>query len=175
MRGSRIHVVAVLALLAPFLACAVGDQSPDVDPGPVTPQSQGDSDSGPTAVQPSGPAQPTPSDDAGATPPASDDAQAPPSEDAGNGTPSEDSGGGTVGTDASSGSAVPTTCAQANTTYGCCVGSEVYYCSSGSSSVTKKACSGGEVCGWEASKGYYYCVASPGGADPSGTYPMACH
>jgi hypothetical protein len=37
-----------------------------------------------------------------------------------------------------------------------------------------KPCTSGEVCGWDASKSYYYCVPSPGGPDPSGANPIAC-
>ncbi|MGO8994785.1 MAG: hypothetical protein ACLQVI_15825 [Polyangiaceae bacterium] len=69
---------------------------------------------------------------------------------------------------------MPTTCSQANTKIGCCVGNTVYYCSSSSSSITKKTCSSGDVCGWDSTDSYYYCVASPGGADPSGKYPIDC-
>ncbi len=35
-------------------------------------------------------------------------------------------------------------------------------------------CGAAQVCGWNAANGYYDCVAPPGGADPSGTYPEAC-
>lgn len=79
-----------------------------------------------------------------------------------------DSGGG--GTDA--GSVVPTTCAQADQSAGCCVGNELYYCQSPTSSMTIKACTGGQVCGWDSK--YYDCVAAPGGPDPTGTYPINC-
>ena len=30
------------------------------------------------------------------------------------------------------------------------------------------------VDGWNPAYGYYDCVAAPGGADPGGTYPIAC-
>jgi hypothetical protein len=93
-------------------------------------------------------------------------------EDAGSGPESGitvvDSGGST-----GSGTA-PTTCSQADGKQGCCVGNELYYCASSSSSLTKTACSSGEVCGWSASSGYYDCVSPPASADPSGTYPIAC-
>ena len=80
-----------------------------------------------------------------------------------------DSGGGTTG------GGTPTTCAEADTTIGCCgANGDNYYCGTGSSTVTKTACTGTKVCGWSASKGYYTCVAGPAEADPSGTYPLAC-
>jgi hypothetical protein len=40
--------------------------------------------------------------------------------------------------------------------------------------LTGGTCPSGTVCGWNASQGYYDCVASPGGADPSGMYPKLC-
>jgi hypothetical protein len=49
----------------------------------------------------------------------------------------------------------------------------VYYCDS-SGSVASETCGTGDTCGWDSEEGYYGCVASPGGADPSGTYPQAC-
>jgi hypothetical protein len=73
-----------------------------------------------------------------------------------------------VGTD----SEIPTTCTEADNAAGCCVGNVVYYCES--TTLETKTCSGSDVCGWDSTKGYYYCVAPPGGADPSGTYPIAC-
>ncbi len=96
-------------------------------------------------------------------------------EDAGTSSAGQDAGGG-GGTDAGGGGSgsAPTTCTQANGTYGCCIGNEVYYCSGTSTKVTAKACTSGQVCGWESSKGYYYCIPSPGGADPSGTHAMTC-
>jgi hypothetical protein len=68
-------------------------------------------------------------------------------------------------------SAVPTTCAQADMAFGCCAVGVLYYCVG---SVTSMTCTGNTVCGWSATKNYYDCVAPPGGADPSGTYPIAC-
>lgn len=65
----------------------------------------------------------------------------------------------------------PTTCTEADGKIGCCDGNVLYYCSS---SLTSKKCSGSDVCGWDKSSSYYGCVAAPGGADPSGTYPLAC-
>ncbi len=84
------------------------------------------------------------------------------------------SGSSSSSSGSSSGGTVPTTCAQAAETYGCCVGNTVYFCKSGSSSITVKACTGTEACGWDSTKSYYYCVAAPGGADPSGNYPLTC-
>jgi hypothetical protein len=73
---------------------------------------------------------------------------------------------------------VPTDCTQAYGTIGCCDGNTVYYCTGGTTGFTSKACTSGKVCGWDASgssgSGYYYCVASPGGADPSGSNPINC-
>jgi Calcineurin-like phosphoesterase len=74
----------------------------------------------------------------------------------------------------SSGGGIPTTCAGADGAIGCCTaGGVLYYCSGGSTLETK-ACTGGEVCGWSASDGYYACVAPPATADPSGTNPLLC-
>ena len=87
----------------------------------------------------------------------------------------EDSTSSSGGTSSSSGgTTAPMTCAQAGQAVGCCVGNTVYYCKASSSSITSKTCSNGEVCGWDSSESYYYCVPAPGGADPSGTYPQAC-
>jgi hypothetical protein len=33
---------------------------------------------------------------------------------------------------------------------------------------------GGTVCGWNAFRGYYDCVAAPGGSDPSDMFAIAC-
>jgi hypothetical protein len=40
--------------------------------------------------------------------------------------------------------------------------------------VVPQTCTPGTVCGWNATQGYYDCVAPPGGADPSNTYPILC-
>ena len=70
---------------------------------------------------------------------------------------------------------IPTTCAEANSSIGCC-GSDgkEYYCKTGATTVSASTCTAGNVCGWNATKGYYACVPAPGGADPSGMNPMAC-
>jgi hypothetical protein len=49
----------------------------------------------------------------------------------------------------------------------------LYYCDN-TMKLQSQTCTGGTVCGWSAANGYYDCVAAPGGADPSGTSPMAC-
>ena len=77
-----------------------------------------------------------------------------------------------AGTDGSIAATIPTTCAEAYQQTGCCVGSVLYYCNSGP--VSKKTCTGTQVCGWSGSKSWYDCVGAPGGPDPSGTHPMAC-
>ena len=87
MRNVPLHVFALLAVMAPFIACAAGDVSPDVGPGPVTPQSDnGDSGGGGITLDDAATpvTNPAPGDDAGsALPPASDDAgSTPPSDDA---------------------------------------------------------------------------------------------
>jgi hypothetical protein len=69
-------------------------------------------------------------------------------------------------------SVIPTTCTEADNAVGCCAGNVLYYCMT--TTLATKTCTGSEVCGWDSSKGYYDCVAAPGGADPSGTYPLAC-
>jgi hypothetical protein len=73
-----------------------------------------------------------------------------------------------TGTDAM----VPTTCKEADDDIGCCVGDVLYYCVT--TTLTKQTCKGTKVCGWSKADDYYACVAPPGGADPSGTYPIAC-
>jgi hypothetical protein len=88
----------------------------------------------------------------------------------GTGTGSGTSGG------TSSGGSIPTTCAEANDAIGCCgPNGNVYYCTgsgAGGTTVTAKTCSSGEVCGWDSTKGYYYCVTTPGTAPPGD--PIAC-
>jgi hypothetical protein len=79
--------------------------------------------------------------------------------------------GTTSGT--SSGGTAPTNCTEADGAAGCCLGSTLYYCKSGSTTVTPKACTGGNVCGWNSTKDYYDCVTSAD-PDPSGTYPRSC-
>jgi hypothetical protein len=68
----------------------------------------------------------------------------------------------------------PTTCAQANGFVGCCQDNVAYFCKAGMSTVTAHQCTGGEVCGWDSSPMYYYCVSPPGGQDPSHQHPIAC-
>ena len=166
-------------------ACAQGtsgDTNDGADAGGATSQNDEDGsstegDSGSTV---------TPSEDSG-SPFTGEDTGTPANEDSG--TPNEDSGGNTGddagqdsappghdaggGTDSGGGSQIPTTCAQAYQAFGCCVGNTLYYCSGGSTP-TSKTCTGTKVCGWNATDGYYDCVASPGGADPGGTHPIAC-
>jgi hypothetical protein len=66
----------------------------------------------------------------------------------------------------------PKTCTEADSKVGCCDGNVLYYCET--STVTSKKCTGSDVCGWDSTSSYYGCVAAPGGADPSGTYPLTC-
>jgi|HubBroStandDraft_2_1064218.scaffolds.fasta_scaffold851358_1 hypothetical protein len=80
-------------------------------------------------------------------------------------------GASTTGT-SSGGGTPPNTCPQADGSIGCCLGGSLYYCKTGSTSVTEKSCSSGDVCGWNASKSYYDCVASAG--QPPAMYPMDC-
>jgi hypothetical protein len=96
----------------------------------------------------------------------------------GGSTSSSSSSSSTSSTSTSSSSSsgsggTPMTCGDADGTVGCCEGNVNYYCNS-SNQVAQKACTGTKVCGWSAANGYYACVAPPGGADPSGTYPLAC-
>ena len=93
----------------------------------------------------------------------------------GSGSGSTGSSSGASGSSSGAGGGVvPTTCNEAYGAVGCCAGSTAYYCSSSSNSLSSKTCSGSDVCGWDAAKSYYYCVAAPGGADPSGANPIAC-
>ena len=79
-------------------------------------------------------------------------------------------------TTTTSGGNAPTTCADANGMTGCCEGSTAYYCKANATTVTAQTCKSGETCGWKPGSNYdyYACVASPGGADPSGTNPIEC-
>ncbi len=77
------------------------------------------------------------------------------------------------GTSSASSGGVPTTCAAADNAIGCCVGNSRYYCS-GTSVLTDDCTTNSKVCGWSTTYANYGCVDSPGGADPSGTYPLAC-
>ena len=130
------------------------------------------------------------SEDSGGTAPSSpdtgapvmnDDAGAPSTPDAGSGgggndagsTP--DAGGGGPVPDSGSGGGTgkpPTSCAAANASIGCCYNNVLYYCTT--SSLTQKACTSGQVCGWNPSKSYYACVSPPATSDPSGVNPLAC-
>jgi hypothetical protein len=88
--------------------------------------------------------------------------------------------GGTSGTGSTGDSgtgdsgSIPTTCAQADYAFGCCLDNVNYYCPGTTTILVAKMCPAGTVCGWYAPKNYYFCVAPPGGPDPSGTHPMAC-
>ena len=82
--------------------------------------------------------------------------------------------GTTGGGDAGTSGTAPTTCTEADGTFGCCEGTTNYYCATGATTVTSKTCTGGKVCGWNKTSGYYACVAAPATADPSGMYPLAC-
>jgi hypothetical protein len=57
---------------------------------------------------------------------------------------------------------------------GCCDPSGVLYFCDDTQTLYDEVCPCGTVCGWNDLAGYYDCVPPPGGADPSGTYPMAC-
>jgi hypothetical protein len=73
------------------------------------------------------------------------------------------------------GGSIPTTCAQAYDVVGCCgPNGDNYYCAADAGTVTMKACSAAEVCGWNATKMYYGCVTGPSTSDPSGVNPIAC-
>jgi len=91
----------------------------------------------------------------------------------GSGSSSSGSSGQSSSSGNSSGSA-PTNCSQAGGYAGCCYDNTYYYCANGSSTLTKKTCPSGQVCGWSSSKGYYACVAPPAEADPSNQYPIDC-
>jgi hypothetical protein len=82
-------------------------------------------------------------------------------------------GGGTTGAGGSTGG-VPTTCAEANNDVGCCDPSGVLHYCTQQMTVADQPCTGGTVCGWDPTHGWYDCVAPPGGADPSNQNPIAC-
>jgi hypothetical protein len=54
------------------------------------------------------------------------------------------------------------------------VNNTLYWCEAGEG--FEATCKNGTVCGWDPNDDPpgYDCVASPGGADPSGTYPQYC-
>jgi hypothetical protein len=70
---------------------------------------------------------------------------------------------------------VPTSCSQVNYEIGCCVNNTLYWCDDFGDGY-EGTCKGGTVCGWDPNDDPpgYDCVASPGGADPSGEYPQYC-
>jgi hypothetical protein len=81
--------------------------------------------------------------------------------------------GSSSSSSSSSGGSGPTSCTEVDGTTGCCEGNTNYYCSS-SNTVTSKACTSGEVCTWNATKGYYGCGTGPATASPSASQPIAC-
>jgi hypothetical protein len=90
------------------------------------------------------------------------------------GGPSGNGGGG--GADGAGGGSTggSYTCAGVDYGVGCCDPSgNLFFCDV-HGVVYEGICEGGSVCGWSADEGFYDCVAPPGGADPSGTYPLAC-
>jgi hypothetical protein len=92
MKHARFHTMTLIVLAAPFVACAVGDQSPSgVGIGPVTSQSETGDDAGNLTasndagtITPNNP-QPNSDDDAGSLPSSNDAASPPPA-------PSDDAG-----------------------------------------------------------------------------------
>jgi hypothetical protein len=57
---------------------------------------------------------------------------------------------------------------------GCCGPSgNLYFCNA-MKQLFEQFCTGTDVCGWSSLEGFYDCVPAPGGADPSGTYPLVC-
>jgi hypothetical protein len=92
----------------------------------------------------------------------------------GGATSSATSGTTTTAASTSSSSGGPLTCESVDQGVGCCDGSGVLHYCTKTMTVADQACTGGNVCGWDAANGYYDCVPAPGGADPSGTSPIAC-
>jgi hypothetical protein len=83
-------------------------------------------------------------------------------------------GGSSSSSSGSTSSGGALTCNDTNSGIGCCDSAGVlHYCNT-QMTVTDQPCTGGTVCGWSAANGYYDCVPPPGGADPSGTNPIAC-
>jgi hypothetical protein len=157
-----------VGMLLVLTACATGgsDGSSQMGDSAVTTPGEGDSGLG-TPVPATG-------DDSGGPAVSSDSGT--PARDSG--ATAVDSGSPTMNGDGAvdGGGGVPTTCAEANGEVGCCgPNGEAYYCATSSGTTVKStACTGGKVCGWDASKMYYTCVSPPGGGDPSGMEPMAC-
>jgi hypothetical protein len=80
----------------------------------------------------------------------------------------------TSSTSSSSSGGTPLTCEGADGGTGCCDANGVLWFCDTMQMLYEQPCMGGTVCGWNAFHGYYDCVAPPGGADPSDTYPIAC-
>jgi hypothetical protein len=164
-----IHVplplFALVTFVAPFLACAVGDVSPDVGPGVITPQSNGGDDAGvmgSDAGTPTPTPTPTPvSDDAGTTPPppVNHDAGAPPVVTPDAGTPTPPTMDASMPVDSAPPPPVdsgnPATCpgyADPNTPAGCSCNSALHAC-------TANGCYNGYYCELSITK----CVPKPSG------------
>jgi hypothetical protein len=162
---SRVCTVLVAALAA---ACATGTADFEGGDASIPPLDGADPDTG------------GPGETDSASPDRADSGRV---ADTGGGVDSGHAGGpdsasvdsGSHGAADSSTSGVPTTCAQANESFGCCdPAGTLFYCQTGSTTLVKKSCSGGKVCGWDSTSSYYNCVAAPGGDDPSGTHAIAC-
>jgi hypothetical protein len=75
---------------------------------------------------------------------------------------------------ASSSSGAPLTCATVDGNVGCCDKAGVLHYCDAKENLVDQTCTTPDVCGWNYLFGYYDCVPSPGGSDPSKTYPKAC-
>ena len=65
----------------------------------------------------------------------------------------------------------PTTCSEVHGVIGCCTNGDVYWFENGGLQGGAGSCTD-TTCGWDAANGFYACNFE--GADPSGTYPIAC-
>jgi hypothetical protein len=82
---------------------------------------------------------------------------------------------GSAGPEPAAGNGGPTTCTETDDGVGCCDpgGTILYYCTKEGVMMTK-TCASGQTCGWDSANVWYDCGASPGGPEPTHTYPMAC-
>jgi hypothetical protein len=155
-RFTLVSLPASAALLVALAACAKGSPDSVIDNrGGGTPIGNGGTNSG--GASSNGGSSNGGSGNGGST---------------GSSTASSSGPGSTTTT--TSGGKVPTDCAEAYGVVGCCANNVAYFCKTNTSPLTAHQCTNGQVCGWEASKSYYYCVSPPGGADPSKQNPIAC-
>jgi hypothetical protein len=167
VRAFPIHGLAIVLSVTFGAACAVSGDSGGG--GTIVPTTKTHTDGGPGSGGSIDGGAPSPTPDPGTGAPTPD----PGSADAGGSTP-PDPGTADAGTSPPPSAAPPPTSCVDVGTKGCCSadGTTNYYCGTGV--VKSKVCAAGTTCGWDATKSWYGCVTGSGGADPTGTYPLAC-